>query len=117
MTSLDDSSKSCIDFITSNPYPSYDIMDEKLDRRIDLSSEYAKSNHNFCKKLYENFEDPSKFSEILDNANKIFNCGGFQALYCNIETVRYFSPLSNCKDTRLIEKFDNIIIKLIDQYQ
>ena len=104
------------DFISSNPYPSYNEMNEKLDRRIDLSSEYGTSNHNFCKKIYENFNNPSKFLEIFEDCNKILNSGGFQALYSNIETIRYYSPLSNCKDTKLIQNFDTIIKKLKDHY-
>jgi len=105
----------CDNFILSNPYPSYDEMDKNLNSRIDLSSEYGASNHNFCKKLYENFNDDSKFSEIFEDSKKILNSGGIQSLYCNIEIVRYYSPLSNCKDPELIKIFSNTIMKLRDK--
>ena len=109
MTSFDN-------FITSNPYPSYDIMDEKINSRLDLSSEYGLSNHQFCKNLYENFFKDDKIIEIIVKSKNIYSSGGSQALFCNLETVRLYSPLSKCNDENLLKTFYYIVLVLREHF-
>jgi len=107
---------SSVNFITSNQYPSYDEMDEKLNSRIDLSSEYGLSNHQFCKDLYENFFKDEKIIEIIEKSKKIYSSGGSQALFCNLETIRLYSPLSKCNDEDLLKTFYYIVMLLREHF-
>jgi hypothetical protein len=92
-------------FIDSNSYPSYDEMNELLNSRLDLSSEYGLSNHQFCKDLYKNFFKDDKIEEIIKKSKKIYSSGGRQALFCNLETIQLYSPLSKCNDENLVKNF------------
>ena len=103
---------SIYNFIDSNPYPSYDEMDVKLNSRLDLSSEYGLSNHQFCKSIYENFFKDDKTLEIIEKSKNIYSSGGRQALFCNLETIRLYSPLSQCNDENLLKAFYYIVIVL-----
>jgi hypothetical protein len=97
-------------FILSNPYPSYEEIEDLQDRRIDLDSEYGLYNHNLCKNVYENLykENCKIFVEKWIKTVTDSSGGGIFTLRCNAETIRLFSPISKCKIPEVIEKFKEI---------
>ena len=91
-------------FITNNPYPSYDNMLDYIEKRIDLGSEYGEANHEYCKYMYENLNN----KVIVNNmAMAIYNQGGIMALNANLDIIRLFSPLYNFE--KVDEKMNAII--------
>ena len=65
--------------------------------RFDLDAEYGLNNHDWCKHIYEtmHIDDNRRIVDewILD----IKRSGGSQALKCNLETLRLFSPIAKCE--------------------
>jgi hypothetical protein len=101
-------------FIKANPYPTFEEMEELQSRRLDLDSEYGLTNHNYCKKIYETLhEDNNKYIEKWIECIK--SRGGSQALKCNVETLRLFSPLAKCLDEEIMQKFNKIYQYVMSQ--
>jgi hypothetical protein len=84
------------EFVKENPYPTYREMLKKLDHHIELSSEYGKFQHEWCKTIYEN---PSDKDLIVETATKIYRLGGIQALMSNHTILSYFSPYESFDET------------------
>lgn len=84
-------------FIQANPYPTYEEMEVLQTMRFDLDAEYGLNNHDWCKHIYEtmHIDDNRRIVDewILD----IKRSGGSQALKCNLETLRLFSPIAKCE--------------------
>ena len=81
-----------IEFVKVTPYPNYEEMLEKLDKHIDLWSEYGIKNHICCKIIYEN---PTNKNLIVEMGKKIYEMGGMQALSANHTIIKYLSPYWN----------------------
>lgn len=95
-----------IEFVKATPYPNYEDMLEKLDKHIDLWSEYGKQNHICCKIIYEN---PTNKKLVVEMGKKIYEIGGMQALSANHAIIKYFSPYWN--STNIIIKSQGLIIQ------
>lgn len=95
-------------FITSNPFPSYQDVEDLLDDafRIDLSAEYCESHHNQCRAIYENLYNDDI---IMNAAKQIFNCGGPQALNANLIILQKYSPLGRCTCQDTLARFRQIM--------
>jgi hypothetical protein len=95
------------EFILANPYPSFEEMEDLQSRRIDLDAEYGQHNHMYCKEIYETMHlDNRKLVEGWIQTIK--SSGGSQALKCNVETMRLFSPIAKCTDVGVLQKFTDI---------
>ena len=79
-------------FVILNPYPSYEDMLQKIDRRIDLEAEYGTQNHIWCKTIYDN---PTNKNLVVETGKAIFTSGGKQALTKNLEIIKCYSPYWN----------------------
>lgn len=81
------------EFIEENikqyPYPSYDIVLQKIENNMQLWSEYGEPNHRWCKTIYEN---PNNKELIVDIGKQIYKSGGLQALIMNYNVIKYFNP-------------------------
>ena len=93
------------EFIKSNPYPTFEEMDIKLTRRVDLDAEYGIANHNQCKTIYENLNDDTIISEMVQ---KIKRAGGITALNANLVTLQEYSPLAECTDEIVLQRWFQI---------
>ena len=97
------------EFIKSNPYPTFEEMEIKLTRRFDLDAEYGISNHNQCKTIYENLNDDKIISEMVQ---QIRRAGGITALNANLIILQDFSPLTECTDEIVLQRW----LKIYAQY-
>jgi hypothetical protein len=95
-----------IEFVKVTPYPNYEEMLEKLDKHIDLLSEYGIKNHICCKTIYEN---PTNKNLIIEMGKKIYEMGGIQSLSANHTIIKYLSPYWN--STNIIIKSQGGIIE------
>jgi hypothetical protein len=113
--SFNETDQSIEDFINSNPYPSISDMSLSLNRRWDLDAEYGEMNHSLCKLLYENLHKDDKTPVLNNFINTIKSTGGNQALKCNIETVKLFSPIATCKNTKVKSSFNEMYNSVISE--
>ena len=97
------------EFIKSNPYPTFEEMEIKLTRRFDLDAEYGISNHNQCKTIYENLNDDKMISEMVQ---QIRRAGGITALNANLIILQDFTPLADCTDKIVLQRW----LKIYAQY-
>lgn len=95
-------------FIKANPYPSFDQMEDLQFTRLDLDSEYGPTNHNYCKKLYETMHLDNNKKYVDELIKCVKSGGGSQALKCNAETLRLFSPIAKCMEKEVLQKFNEI---------
>ena len=98
------------EFIKSNPYSTFEEMEIKLTRRVDLDAEYGTANHNQCKTRYENLNDDTIISEMVQ---KIRRAGGITALNANLIILQGFSPLAHCTDEIVLQRW----LKIYAQYR
>ena len=92
----------CNEFIKSNSYPTFEEMEIKLTIRFDLDAEYGITNHNQCKTIYENLNDDTIISEMVQ---KIKKAGGITALNANLVTLQEYSPLAECTDEIVLQRW------------
>ena len=97
------------EFIKSNPYPTFEEMEIKLTTRFDLDAEYGIANHNQCKTIYENLNDDKIISEMVQ---QIRRAGGITALNANLIILQDFSPLTECTDEIVLQRW----LKIYAQY-
>ena len=90
-------------------YPTFEEMQNKLKRRLDLDSEYGKVNHDCCKAIYEN---PQNEDLIVKNGKIIYHRGGFTALQANFYIIVY-----EWNNTILASKLEKIFEKVSDEWQ
>ena len=90
------------EFIKSNPYPTFEEMEIKLTIRFDLYAEYGIANHNQCKTIYENLNDDTIISEMVQ---KIKRAGGITALNANLVTLQGYTPLADCTDEIVLQRW------------
>ena len=95
-------------FIIANPYPTMEEMEALHTFRIDLDSEYGLLNHELCKKVYENMHKENWIDYADEFIKKVKTTGGSQALKCNLETLRSYSPISKITDPELYVIFVDI---------
>jgi len=94
------------EYVKTHIYPEYDIMTDIIENHLDLWSEYGKSNHIYCKNIYEN---PNSKDLIIEMGKLIYKMGGLQSLIKNYKIIKYFSPY--CRSTNSIIKEQLMIIK------
>ena len=90
------------EFITSNPYPTFEEMEIKLTIRFDLDAEYGIANHNQCKTIYENLNDDNIISEMVQ---QIKRAGGITALNANLIILQGYTPLADCTDEIVLQRW------------
>ena len=90
------------EFIKSNPYPTFEEMEIKLTMRFDLDAEYGIANHNQCKTIYENLNDDKMISEMVQ---QIKRAGGITALNANLIILQEYSPLADCTDEIVLQRW------------
>ena len=97
-------------FVETNPYPSYEEMEEYLDVSIQLYAEYGVYNHVLCKNVYENLYNEKCDFYVEKWINTVIGTGGggILTLRCNADTLRRFSPISKCEIPEVLEKFTEI---------
>jgi len=93
------------EFIKSNPYPTFEEMEIKLTIRFDLDAEYGIANHNQCKTIYENLNDDKIISEMVQ---QIKRSGGITALNANLVTLQEYSPLAECTNEIVLQRWQKI---------
>ena len=102
------------EFLKSNKYPSYEELSDKLfDVCIDLDAEYSLLNHNYCRIIYKNLLNKAC---IFRYANLIFKKGGLQVLESNLEIIKSYSPLADCKNKIVTDYFSEIYKNLIEKF-
>jgi hypothetical protein len=108
------------EFIKLNPYPTFEEMEQLQTRRFDLDAEYGLINHDLCKTVYESLHLPNKNVYVDKWIEKVTERGGYHALYCNLETLRLFSPISKIIDQDHYKEFqeiyDNVMNLLNDKF-
>ena len=95
-------------FIKANHYPTFDQMEDIQFRRLDLDAEYGLVNHNYCKKVYETMHLANSKKYVDQWIECVKSGGGSQALKCNAETLRLFSPIAKCLQKDVLNKFQEI---------
>ena len=90
------------EFIKSNPYPTFEEMEIKLTRRVDLDAEYGIANHNQCKTIYDNLNNDKMISEMVQ---QIKRAGGITALNANLIILQEYSPLAHCTDEIVLQRW------------
>jgi hypothetical protein len=75
-----------VNLIHTNPYPSFEEMQKKMEDRPYLLAEYGKLNHVWCKAIYEN---PFDESAVIERGKIIYSTGGFSALQANFDIITY----------------------------
>jgi hypothetical protein len=99
-------------FIQANPYPTFEEMEVLQTMRFDLDAEYGLHNHKCCKQIYETMYLDDDNHKILDDwIDAIKRSGGSQALKCNLETLRLFSPIAKCKTCMEEDKEAQIVFQ------
>ena len=93
------------EFIKSNPYPTFEEMEIKQTIRFNLDAEYGIANHNQFKTIYENLNDDTIISEMVQ---KIKKAGGITALNANLVTLQEYSPLAECTDEIVLQRWFQI---------
>ncbi len=89
------------EFVKSNPYQKdYDIMSAILPLQLD--AEYGLANHEWCKTIYENMGNSQLINDII---NKIFKCGGKQALNANLIILLDYSPLKTSENNIFVKNY------------
>ena len=73
-----------INLIHLNPYPSYKVMQKKLEKQLRLWAEYGEVNHTCCKTIYEN---PFDEDLVVKMGKIIHDRGGFTALQANFTVI------------------------------
>ena len=77
-------------------------MEIKLTRWFDLDAEYGIANHNQCKTIYENLNDDKMISEMVQ---QIRRAGGITALNANLIILQDFTPLADCTDKIVLQRW------------
>jgi hypothetical protein len=95
-------------FIKCNPYPTMEEMETIQSFRIDLDSEYGLLNHKLCKEVYENMYKKNSIDYVNAFIEGVKSTGGSQALKCNLETLKNYSPISKITDLELYIMFIDI---------
>ena len=79
-------------YIKETPYPSYEEMEKlvmnakNVEYPIEYWSEYGKSNHMWCKNIYDNL---TNLEIIEQNFKKIIDKGGYTAAQKNLCILKY----------------------------
>jgi len=95
-------------FVRLNPYPSYQEMMERIDRRLDLYAEYGSNNHICCKIIYETH--PGNKDLIVEMGKVICKMGGKQALVKNLEVIKSYSPFCESNDP-VVKTYGCVVIE------
>ena len=90
------------EFIKSNPYPTFEEMEINLTMRFDLDAEYGIANHNQCKTIYDNLNNDKMISEMVQ---QIKRAGGITALNANLIILQEYSPLADCTDEIVLQRW------------
>ena len=96
------------EFIKLNPYPTFEEMEELQFSRFDLDAEYGLINHKLCKNVYESLYLLNRKTYVDNWIENVKRFGGFQAVKCNLETLRLFSPISKIIDNEHYKVFQEI---------
>lgn len=105
------------EYVKLNPYPSYDEIEKKLEKHLDLYAEYGDLNHFCCKIIYEN---PTNKDLIVKMGKKIYERGGMTALQSNYHVIRYFTPFwesSNLVIKSYARMFDFYFTEVTDEWR
>ena len=77
-------------------YPSFAEMGDRMMWDFRLDAEYGKGNHEACKQIYENLDNPEI---VLKEFEKIVKVGGKQALVANIEALLKYTDVKTCPES------------------
>jgi dissimilatory sulfite reductase (desulfoviridin) alpha/beta subunit len=88
--SVEEEKKAIEEFVSNNPYPSYEEILSLIKPDIEMWAEYGEPNHYFCKEIYENVTN----KEIVKKSGeRIDKRGGIQAMRQNYYVLKLASPL------------------------
>ena len=90
-------------------YPTFKQMQKKLERRLDLWSEYGQVNHDCCKAIYENPDDEDL---VVKMGKIIYQRGGMTALQAN-----YYIIVYEWSNKNLASHLEKVFEKVSDEWQ
>lgn len=76
--------------------------------RFDLDAEYGLLNHCLCEKVYETMYKENSREYVNKWCEGVISTGGLQALKCNLETLKSYSPISKISDPEVYKVFQEI---------